>query len=109
LKLSSVAILIAVGITILLATFSSTAFQQMVVFSGGIFTVLVITALYIIRVLPDPLQASKGQGIPKPMNDTQIIQAVTSMRGAGYDDGLIAKSLQIDAVVVDAIPRNTSL
>ncbi|MBK4727171.1 hypothetical protein [Pantoea agglomerans] len=108
-KLSSVAVIVTSVITIVLAALSNTAFQQIVIFCGGTFTVLVILALYLIGVIPAPSLYSKDADSTVQMTDTQIIGAVTSMRSAGYDDALIASSLQIDMAVVDAIPRNENV
>lgn len=43
------------------------------------------------------------------MSDAQIINAVTTMRGTGYNDTTIAEALNIDIAVIEAIPKAASL
>lgn len=101
-----VVILIAF-ITVISATFSATMFQQMITFAGGSFAVLVTIALTISATIQRLKSSTHSNTVlPKLKTDAEIISSVKSMRDAGYNDVIIAQSLQIDSAVVDAIPRS---
>ncbi|MDU4127979.1 hypothetical protein [Pantoea sp.] len=109
-NISSIVVIVITFITVVGAMVSTTVFQQIIAFAGGCFAVLVTIALTVSSALErlKPAAETKPEG-SKGMSDAQIINAVTTMRGTGYNDTTIAEALNIDIAVIEAIPKAASL
>lgn len=100
---STVAVLIGIitALTVLLTLTQNTVIQQLVVWAGGIFAVLVALAIFI--VLNWPQQEEKQT--PVEEHDRYIFRMTRHYRSIGYQDSTIADALNTDIEIIKAIPQ----